>query len=225
MRRIATAIAATALIATASCGDNPSPGATAPTASNSSAMRAFGELSAAGHAPFTYSFNISSRGGSYLLGEYLLTVPANAVCDPSTSNYGPQSWDSPCTPFRGSVPVRATVSSFGGRDYIDFTPHIRFVPSDDRSSWVTISAYRLGAIGGQGDLRRFSILFADMPGGPLVDESAGDPTLATHVNIVTGFVWRRVKHFTGYNIYLGMITNCTPYVDDGCYPVGTVVSP
>src|ERR1041384_3906257 len=93
MRRIATSIAATALIATASCGDNPSPGATAPTASNSSAMRAFGELSAAGHAPFTYSFNISSRGGSYLLGQYLLTVPANAVCDPSTSNYGPQSWD------------------------------------------------------------------------------------------------------------------------------------
>jgi len=150
-------------------------------------------------------------------------VPAKAVCDPATSSYGPGTWDSACTPAAHSIHITATVSTIDGRDYVDFSPHIRFVPTSDESGWVTIHTFRLAAIGGNGDLRRFSILFADTPGGPVVDESATDPTLATHVNIRTGAVWRRVKHFTGYNVHTGMIDDCTPGVDDGCYAIGTII--
>jgi hypothetical protein len=159
----------------------------------------------------------------YWLGQYLLVVPANAVCDPATSSYGPGTWDAPCHPAGGSVHVDATVTTIDGRDYVDFNPHLRFVPSSDPSGWVTIHTIRLAAIGGHGDLRRFAILFSETPGGPVVDESASDPTLATHVNTWTGGVWRRVKHFTGYNVHTGMIDDCTPGVDDGCYAIGTII--
>ncbi|MHB1862317.1 MAG: hypothetical protein ACYCVL_05030 [Gemmatimonadaceae bacterium] len=170
-----------------------------------------------------YRFNISSRGGAYTLGEFLLVVPPRAVCDPNTSSYGPGTWNDPCTPASSPIHVTATVTTIDGRDYVDFTPDIRFVPSNDPSRWVTIHTQRLAAIGGHGDLRRFAVLFSAVPGGPVVDESATDPTLATHVNILTGAVWRRVEHFTGYNVHTGLVDDCTPGVDDGCYAIGTII--
>jgi len=36
--------------------------------------------------------------------------------------------------------------------------------------------------------------------------------IATHVNLTTGIVWRRVKHFSGYNISSGL--PCDPSPDD-----------
>ena len=222
MRYAASGLTAIALIAATGCGDTSSPTAAAPAADAASAQQAVGVWNS-GSNSFQYSFNIWPRGGTYLIGEYLLFVPSHAVCDPVSSTYGPGTWDTPCSPATRPIHVTVTVSAVGGRDYVDFSPHLRFVPSNDPSQWVTISTWRIASIGGHGDLRRFSILFADAPGGSLVDESVGDPTLATHINVGTGFVWRRVKHFTGYNIHSGLIDDCTPYVDDGCYPVGTVI--
>lgn len=222
MRRIVPYLMATALIVTAGCSDGVSPTGVTRAASDPSAVADRGTWGGS-NSSWQYSFDISPRGGTYMIGQYMLRVPANAVCDPGTSSYGPGTWDSPCAPARTAVHVTVALVVVGGRDYVDFSPHIRFVPSNDESRWVTINTWRIAAIGGSGDLRRFSILFADAPGGPLVDESAGDPTLATHINVRTGFVWRRVKHFTGYNIHSGLIEDCTPYVDDGCVPVGTVI--
>jgi hypothetical protein len=219
MRRILSIASACAVIVTAGCGDNASPGATAPAASSVSESRSW----TGGNGGFQYSFDISPRGGAYLIGQYMLVVPANAVCEPGVSSYGAGTWDAPCTAAAGSVHVTVTLLTIGGRDYVDFYPHLRFVPSDDQSHWVTINTWRTAAIGGRGDLRRFSILFSETPGGPLIDESLDDPTLSTHVNVRTGFVWRRVKHFTGYNIYSGLIEDCTPYVDDGCVAIGAVI--
>ena len=217
MRRLTSVLAVTALAVTASCGDNVSPTA-APTSSNPSAVRSFAWGGGSG-----YSFNISPRGGVYWLGQYLLVVPPGTVCDPATSSYGPGTWDAACSPAKGTIHVQATVSTVDGRDYVDFSPHLRFVPTDNQSRWVTIHTIRLAAIGGHGDLRRFSILFSETPGGQVIDESASDPTLATYVNTHTGSVWRRVKHFTGYNVFSGMIDDCTPGVDDGCYAIGSII--
>ncbi len=221
MRRFASTAAVAALAIAAGCSDNVSP--TAATAPSATAPAASFSRSGGGGPDGQFTFDISPRGGAYWLGQYLLVAPANAVCDPATSSYGPGTWDSPCTPARRTVHVTASVTTIDGRDYVDFSPDIRFVPSNDPSGWVTIHTYRLAAIGGRGDLRRFSILFSNVPGGPLVDESATDATLATHVNVSTGAVWRRVKHFTGYNVHSGMIDDCTPGVDDGCYAIGTII--
>lgn len=220
MRRFTSVLVLAALTAVAAgCGDQVAPTATAPTGPAPSLSR--GGLPVDGPQ---YRFAISPRGGAYWVGQYLLVVPPHAVCDPATSSYGPGTWDDPCTPASSAIPITASVTTFDGRDYVDFKPDIRFAPSSSPSGWVTLHTFRLAAIGGHGDLRRFSILFSEVPGGPIVDESATDPTLATWVNIRTGAVWRRIKHFTGYNVHSGMIDDCTPYVDDGCYPVGTVIT-
>ena len=92
-----------------------------------------------------------------------------------------------------------------------------------RRTQCGLRTFRRAAIGGQGDLRRFSILVSETPGGPLVDESARDVTLATHVNVRTGPVWRRIEHFTGYNVYTGMVDDCTPGIDEGCYAIGIII--
>lgn len=218
MRRIPSALAVAALTLAASCGDSVSPTATAPVAAGPSASQSRGAYGGA-----AYTFDISTRGGVYTLGQYLLVVPPRAVCDPTTSTYGPGTWNDPCTAARSPIHVSATVTTIDGRDYVDFTPDIRFVPSNDPSRWVTIHTLRLAAIGGHGDLRRFAVLFSAVPGGPVVDESATDSTLATHVNIRTGAVWRRVEHFTGYNVHTGLVDDCTPGVDDGCYAIGTII--
>jgi hypothetical protein len=216
MRRFTLALATATLVVAAGCGDQVAPTAIAPTGpSLSRGGRGGGSL---------YSFSISPRGGVYWVGQYLLVVPAHAVCDPATSSYGPGTWDDPCTPAASAIHITATVNTIDGRDYVNFSPDIRFVPSSSQSGWVTLHTFRLAAIGGHGDLRRFSILFSEVPGGPIVDESATDSTLATYVNIRTGAVWRRIKHFTGYNVHSGMVDDCTPYVDDGCYPIGTVIT-
>lgn len=218
MRRLTSALAIAALAAAAGCGDNVSPTATAPTPTGPAAVQ-----SRTSFGGSDYSFNLSPRGGVYWLGQYLLIVPPHAVCDPTTSSYGPGTWNDPCHAAGRSVHVHATVSTIDGRDYLDFSPHLRFVPSSDPSHWVTIHTFRLAAIGGHGDLRRFAILFSATPGGVPVNEAAADPTLATHVNTRTGAIWRRVEHFTGYNVHTGMVDDCTPGVDDGCYAIGSII--
>ncbi len=219
MRRFTSVVAIATLAIAAGCGDQVAPTATAPAGSAPSLSRDGLQI----NGP-QYDFDISPRGGVYWVGQYLLVVPPHAVCDPATSSYGPGTWDEPCTAVTSPIHITASVTTIDGRDYVDFKPDIRFAPSTSPSGWVTLHTFRLAAIGGHGDLRRFSILFSDVPGGSIVDESASDPTLATYVNIRTGAVWRRIKHFTGYNVHSGMIDDCTPYVDDGCYPVGTVIT-
>jgi hypothetical protein len=217
MRRLTSILTVAALTATTSCGDHPSPtAATSPSGASVSETRI--------RQPSTArTIDLTPRGGAYRVGQYLLVVPPHAVCEPTTSSYGSGTWGQPCRPAAGRIRVTASLVTIDGRDYVDFVPHLRFVPSPDPARWVTIHAVRLAAIGGEGDLRRFSILFSETPGGPVFDESAGDSTLATHVDVTTGAVWRRIKHFTGYNVYTGLVEDCTPGVDAGCYAIGTIV--
>ncbi len=220
MRRLTSLLTVSALAVAASCADQVAP--TAPVTSPTDPALALSRVGPE-HGRGGSTLYLSPRGGVYHIGGYRLVVPPHAVCNPATSSYGPGTWDQPCDPATVRVKVTASVTTIGGRDYVDFSPRLRFVPSNEPSRWVTIHTFRRAAIGGRGDLRRFSILFSETPGGPLVDESARDATLATHVNVRTGAVWRRIEHFTGYNVYTGLVDDCTPGIDEGCYALGTII--
>ncbi len=44
------------------------------------------------------SFTVTSAGGTFRIGGlYALQFPANSICDPATSTYGPGTWNDPCT--------------------------------------------------------------------------------------------------------------------------------
>jgi hypothetical protein len=63
--------------------------------------------------------------------------------------------------------------------------------------------------------QNFAILYVPTGGGANIDEvrSTGDASMVTHVDLQTGLVWRRVKHFSGYLITAGF--SCPSVAADG----------
>jgi hypothetical protein len=157
-------------------------------------------------------FVVGPWGGVYLAGNHAVVFPAQAICDPATSGYGPDKWDAPCTPLQTSLRVHAEVRRRDGTTWVDFTPSLRFVPSNNPARWVWMAMYTPSAIGASGDLSSFNVLWANQIGGATVDETPLDPSLRTYVDTWSGVSMRRIKHFSGYVIGSGR--SCT--AADGC---------
>jgi hypothetical protein len=157
-------------------------------------------LSLSGGAPdsATVDFTISPNGGVVFVGNHALVFPARSVCDPATSSYGAGTWDSPCAALERPLAVRAEVRRRDGRTWVDFTPSLRFVPSNSPSQWVWMLMHTPEAAGGSSDISRFSILWAKSIGGPVVDEAREDASMRTYVDSWSGISMRRIKHFSGY---------------------------
>lgn len=170
---------------------------------------------------YTQDITITPAGGDFNIGNGLFFVhfPASAVCDPATSSYGPGTWDSPCSPATGNVTLHVTYGVYGHHVYADFSPAVRFVPSSDPAQWVTFgtalyaSYLTSNAASLEADpspLKYLGILYGPQIGTRVDDVT--DSTLFTVYNVDTGFMWRRIKHFSGYNVLTGK--ECTPSPDD-----------
>jgi hypothetical protein len=142
---------------------------------------------------------------SYAFGENWIYFPARSICDPTTSDYGIGTWDTPCAPV--STPLTITVhwSNKGGLGYARFEPQLRFVPADARSvwRWVILSLHDQKKVHSVND---YTILYD--AGGSIgwVNEELTDPTLHAWVDPFTNSVSRRVKHFSGYMLASGYTT-------------------
>ena len=142
-------------------------------------------------------FVISPNGGIVDLGNHAVVFPANSVCDPATSSYGPGTWDAPCSPLQAPIKVHAEVRRTNGQTAVDFTPSLRFVPSNDPARWVWLVLYTPSAVG-KSDLSGFNILWESGLGAPAVDETPLDSSLRTYIDTWQGISLRRIKHFSGY---------------------------
>ena len=135
-----------------------------------------------------------------------LYIPANSVCAPGVSGYGPSTWTLPCQ--TATAPIVFTITSttdLNGRQRIDVFPDVRFSPS--KTVWVEFAnAAAANAL---------SQLIKYCPTGSLacIDESKSDPSLRTYTSPSTGKVYRRIKHFSGYHIIYGF--NCDSGDDAG----------
>jgi hypothetical protein len=156
-------------------------------------------------------FTVTQRGGVFLVGNHAIVFPAQSICDPDQSSYGWDTWDDACVPLKRGIKIHATTKSLNGMTWVEFSPELRFVPSDDPARWVWLYMYTPQTIGATGDLSRFNILYAATIGGPVVNDAAGDPTLRTYVDSHTGISYRRVKHFSGYTSSEGRA--CDPKAD------------
>src|SRR5918912_153091 len=83
-------------------------------------------------------FTVTPSGGTFVLGRHAVVFPDHAICDPATSGYGPDYWDAPCTPVDTAVQFHAEVRQQDGREWVDFSPQVRFVPTDDPAKYVWI---------------------------------------------------------------------------------------
>jgi hypothetical protein len=158
-------------------------------------------------------FTVGQSGGVFFAGNHAVVIPAHAICNPATSSYGPGTWDAPCEPLTTNLKVHAEVRSLNGRTWVDFTPSLRFVPSNNPKDWAWIFMYTPNATK-RGNLSSFNILYAASIGGAAVDETAQDESLRTYVDTRTGISMRRIKHFSGYTSSGGFA--CDPAVDSDC---------
>lgn len=125
-----------------------------------------------------------------------LSFPSNAICDVSLSSYGADQWDQPCAPQ--SAVVVLTIKSWydaEGHPHSDFAPHMRFNPAAEA---VMLTMKDRGGV--RPDL---GIVYCATLTSSCVDESIADPSLVTYRDPFNGNYYRRVKHFSGYNIASG----------------------
>jgi hypothetical protein len=207
-------IAGTAIAAIAGCSDS----ATSPSDATS---RTFvpgdrPSLDYSGSGLRTMTFTLTAAGGVFRFGDlYTLTVPENAVCVPN-STYGPGTWDAPCTTLHGNQPVKVTVvyGFANGGPVVDFTPDIRFSPKSNVTLSTTL--YQQMLMSAQSyymanpSALRLNIYYTSDLGATGISEAVSDPSLTTHINLNTGLVWRRIKHFSGYLIATGLACDPSP---------------
>lgn len=148
-------------------------------------------------------FTVTPSGGVFKLGPHFIYFPANSICDPARSTYGVGEWDRPCPVLRDPIAIHAEVRKVDGREWVDFTPSLRFVPRRDASRWVWIWM-RTPAARDPEARKLLDILWSPGFGQPGIDESIDDPTLRTMVNPSLGLAYRRIKHFSGYQISFGV---------------------
>jgi len=162
---------------------------------------------------------VDGGGGSFSLGAYTVSFSGNSVCDPSVSTYGDTEWDKTCTVLADgqSIKIHATVSRTSTGIAVDFTPALRFSPS--ANVIVSTDVFASYIVANQDYFRThrsalsaFAILYSPSLGAKGVSDFAADRSVTTHVDLNTGRVWRRVKHFSGYSIVSGQ--PCEPSPDN-----------
>jgi hypothetical protein len=164
-------------------------------------------------------FTVTSRGGTFSVNGLVdVNFPANSVCAPDRSTYGPTEWDKSCATLGSteSVKISARLRLTPTGMAVDFTPALRFSPTTQ----VTLSTSIFGSFiavnrllfASNSDALNFLAMgYSPSLGNTGVADYVSDRSLLTHVNLTSGVVWRRVKHFSGYYVTSG--DACTPSPD------------
>lgn len=144
-------------------------------------------------------FSVTPSGGWFALGQHAIYFPPNVICDPGQSGYGVESWDRPCTTARRPIRIHATIVDDANQSSIRFSPELRFAPSANEARWVWLFMHvpRGERTGG---FPQYKILWSPSGNLPAVDESLSDPTLRTFFSRSHQTLFRRIKHFSGYQV-------------------------
>lgn len=141
---------------------------------------------------------VDSKGGTFFLGVHAVYFPRKSICA-LNSSYGPTEWDKPCTAATRPVDFHVEIVSKSGRQWLEFTPAVRFVPTTDPQQYVRLWMWA-GFLPSDVTDDKLQILWSPEIGVKGIDESLADPTQRTVVNRSTGMVSRRIKHFSAYNV-------------------------
>jgi hypothetical protein len=209
MRVTLRTLAATAvLIAAAACSDSTvAPGPASLTASDRAPSLSLS-------TPTIYlggDFNLTSNGGTFVIaGVYTINFPKNAVCDPTLTNYAAAQWDAPCVTLSDgqSIKVHGTVMLTTSGIAVDFQPELQFSPSANVTLSTdiyapTIVRNRSYYAAHPSELGSLAMAYIPSIGGERTADYAVDQSVMTHISLLDGRVWRRIKHFSGYNIFAG----------------------
>ena len=145
----------------------------------------------------TYQFTVTpQKSSSHIVGTHMVSFPANTICDPVVSGYGPSTWLNSCPMLTEAIVITATTwIDLLGRAQIDFSNSIRFFPNSSgqlpaiylRDPWAAASA-----------TGRIDYCVAS---NACVNEASTDAVLATQRDPITGYLFRLIRHFSGYNVW------------------------
>ncbi len=141
----------------------------------------------------TYTFTIDPRRNQSLnLGPNRLELPANSVCDLTSSGYGPSTWNQPCKPHLLPLTITAVVKgATSDHSRVDFFPAMRFNPQNDVQLFLYVPRVN------KKDKKSWTMLYCPNT-GRCIDESANDRDLVTMMDRDASVLFRRIKHFSGY---------------------------
>ena len=139
-------------------------------------------------------------------------MPAGAVCDPLTSGYGVGTWDQACVPALAPIVFTSKAwTDAAGRPHLTVSPDVRFVPGKVVTLRLKDPEAASQGIG--------TLAWCPTGGTTCVNEAATDASLTTYFSKNELFVYRRLKHFSGYHIILGRA--CDDFSDPNCVPEDT----
>jgi hypothetical protein len=148
---------------------------------------------------------VTSGTSTYVIGAHKIVFGAGlaSICSPSKSSYGNTEWDKPCTAATSDVTIAAkSWYDAYGHPQVDFSPALRFVPTSDPARMVMLylkDRAEASRLVGRQILYCLKFTSSGKGNTSCVDESLVDPTLATYLD-TNGFLVRRIKHFSGYNV-------------------------
>ena len=149
---------------------------------------------------------VTPTGGWFSIGVHGVWFPANSICDPALSSYGPTEWDKPCTTISKPITIHAEVREHDGLPYVVFTPDLRFAPATkkggalDPKKFVNLYMY----VGESPPSGAFDIQWVAHEGAAPVSEANLDASMNTRRMFHGQVLYRRVKHFSGYLVSTGV---------------------
>lgn len=134
----------------------------------------------------------------YQVGAHWVYIPKGAVCR-LDSSYGLGEWDKDCVSETVPFTIPVTTGERNGHALVEFGRDLRFKPTTDpwKAAYLFMREPALQP-------SAYAVLWRASDGA-WIDEAAADPSLrAFRVNGL--WIARRVKHFSGYNVSLGVYT-------------------
>jgi hypothetical protein len=186
----------------AACSDS----ITTPSASNSSSssLRASGPHMILATTTVTTAVLNPTIDNLYVSAEgHRVFLPANSICQVGVSGYGSAYWNQSCTPQ--TLPIVFTITTStdaNGYSKMTVSPDVRFSPSKTVTAFIhdTVAVRQPNAF----------IAYCTLLKG-CINEGTTDASMATYRDVTTGYLYRRIKHFSGYNIIFG--SGCDPNVE------------
>jgi hypothetical protein len=123
-----------------------------------------------------------------------IVIPAYSICQVGVSGYGPGYWDAPCAPQTAPVVFTiVTTTDTDGSSSVKVQPDVRFAPGK------TVMAYFKDPKGSvtPGSFIAYCTLLG------CSDEGKKDAAMTTYRDPSQGIIYRRLKHFSGYNVVFG----------------------
>ena len=164
---------------------------TSPAASSMRPLDATKALSGIVDGVYTFTVN-PWVDASLALGQSHLDIPAGAICDLSSSGYGPSTWNSSCVTETRAVHITAIVRNASTNNpSVEFAPALRFSPTKAVHLYLYVT--NAATLSNMAVVKYCGPFYATC-----VDESLSDASLQTTINTTAGLVFRRIKHFSGY---------------------------